>query len=290
MLGNNRIIRIVKVVVFLFSISCLTSAKLYGYGGGVSYSPRNFKSIKARAISPDYVIRVYNQKAFDDLQVCLKKAIKGGYKSIEVRFAPGKYYFSQTHIALERLKCPDVSIRFIGNHCQLIPNGDEIVVNRKLAKPLDYKCSYITNDGKDANLWSPFYYTDSLIEVVNKDEKACRIHVPSECPLDVSGIMDGYIQYTEWYYTRTCKIDSISNNYVYFKVPELFRVQGYYNVNYDYRWHKLYPRFRIFDTFPKIQNILKGVFSLHEGQCGALCTITDSEFLKVSFEDFFITG
>lgn len=254
------------------------------------YNPRLFTSQKTRDINPDFLIQVDDQDSFDRLQKSLNKALSEGKKKIEVRFFPGRYFFNNRHLLFSKQISPDVSIRFVGNGCILMPKGKTINIGQKNETHLDFHFSYVTADGKDVNLWTPFYQTDSLIQVVDEKEKLCRIHVPSSCPLNLEFSNDSYVQYTEWYYSRICKIERIRDGFVYFKVPELFKVNEYYNVNYDYRWHKILPRFRFFDCGMDLNKVVQAPASFFEGQAGTFCRIADSKFKSVSFEDFKVFG
>ena len=257
---------------------------------GKEYNPRSFAGQRLRDISPDYIIQVVDQASFEQLQKSLGKALADGKKRIEVRFSSGRYFFNSRHLLLSKQVFPDVSIRFVGNGCILMPKGRMINLGQKNETPLDYNYSYVTADGKDVSFWTPFYQTDSLIEVVDEREKLCRIHVPSSCPLSLRFSKDAYIQYTEWFYSRICKIERVNDGYVYFKVPELFKVNGYDNVNYDYRWHKILPRFRIFDGGVDLNKASVRAASIFEGQVGTFCRIADSKFKSISFEDFNVFG
>ena len=90
------------------------------------------------------------------------------------------------------------------------------------------------------------------------------------------------IQYTEWYYSRICKVERIDKDYIYFKVPELFSIGEYYNVNYDYRWHKVMPRFRV--------SQVRYEKEVYEGTAGIFCCFKESSFNSVSFEGLTVIG
>lgn len=282
-----------RILGFLSSMLLLLSfsppAVPHGEIGGESH-PRLFSSPDTRDIHPDRIIRVEDQKAFDNLQKSLNSALAEGNKRIEVRFSPGQYVFGTRQVLLEKQVRPDVSIRFVGNDCILLPKGESVHVGQTRATPLDYRYSYMTADGKDVNIWSPFYQTDALIQVVDEKEKLCCIHVPSSCPVGLQFSDNAYIQYTEWYYSRVCKIEQVRDSYVYFKVPELFKVRDTYNVNYDYRWHKIMPRFRFFDGKTDLKKTAIGPKSFHEGRVGTFCRILDSKFKSISFEGFRVYG
>lgn len=250
---------------------------------------RLFTSSQSRDIHPDCIIRVESQASFDNLQVSLIRAINEGRKRIEVRFSPENYIFKDDHLILRKMSCPDVSIRFIGNNSVLRPSGRILSTNHESTESLNFNYSYLTEDGKDISLWTPFYQTDSLIQVVNEKEKLCRIHLPSYNQ-EYRFSSDTYIQYTEWYYSRICKVDRISYSYAYFRVPELFKVRDNYNVNYDYRWHGIMPRYRFFDGNVDLKQLPIGARLIVEGRAGRFCRIEDSSFKRVSFEGFKVFG
>ncbi len=283
---TSRILGILSGMLLLLSF---TPSPTDGDFGGDSH-PRLFTSPDTREIDPDCVLLVKDQKTFDSLQKSLNSALDEGNKRIEVRFSSGQFVFKTRQILLEKQIRPDVSIRFVGNDCILVPKGQTIRVGQTRETPLEYKYSYLTPDEKDVNLWTPFYQTDSLIQVVDEKEKLCRIHVPPSCPVGLLFSDNAFIQYTEWYYSRICKIERVKDSYVYFKVPELFKVKDTYNVNYDYRWHRIMPRFRFFDGKKVLKNTAIGLKSFYEGQTGTFCRILDSRFKSISFEGFRVYG
>lgn len=284
-------VNITNRVLFLFfllaSAYCFSSAAQTAVvGGDIVCKPRLFTDNKDRAIRQDIIIKVDNQNDFDQLPTTIKEALDDGHKGIEIRFRSGTYRFKHRHLDFDNCNYPDASIRFIGSNCRLIPDGR--LLTPELSKDIffDYRFSYMKSNGEDLNVWTPFCQTDSLIQVVKNNEKICRIHIP-ESYINIPPVSkNSYVQYTEWYYTRICKIDSISNGFVYFKVPELFSVKDNYNVNYDFTWHKRLPRFRFFAP----QECVIREKIVQEGEAGTVCRIRDSKFKRVSFEGFSVFG
>lgn len=284
----GRILGILSSMLLLLSFS--PPAVPHGEIGGESH-PRLFSSPDTRDIHPDRIIRVEDQKAFDNLQKSLNSALAEGNKRIEVRFSPGQFFFKSRHLLFYKRVSPDVSIRFIGNNSVLIPQGRTISLGSQDEEiHVDYNYSYLTTDGRDLNFWTPLYQTDSLIQIVNQNEKLCRLHIPSSLPHSFILSENTFIQFTEWYYSRICKVERINGGFVYFKVPELFKVQDNYNVNYDYRWHRILPRFRFFYGEMDLRASVKPDETFYEGKSGTFCRIADSRFNSISFEGFRVCG
>ena len=225
------------------------------------------------------------------MQISLSKSLESGKKRIEVQILKGKFFFRNNHISIDGIDKPDVRIRIVGKKCQIIPEGRKFMYGEKISGFLDYRNSYISSDGEDISVWTPFHATDTLIKVVNKSNKLCKLHVPLAFSGELANLSRySYIQFTEWYYTRVCKIDSISDGYVYFKVPELFYIKDGYNVNYDYRWHRRMPRYRFFDSNAKAV-LFKDCHSVvYEGEEGSFCLINNTRLNSLSIEGLEFLG
>ena len=252
----------------------------------VVYGNETYAESERRVFRPDTTITIKDQGAFNKLQTALEKALLRGKKNIVVQLS-GVLLFNDNQIKLQNMNYSDASIRIIGKNCRLLPAGRDIdVSNRDLT--LNYSYSYTSINGDDISFWSQFFTTDSLINVVNDGDKLCCIHIPASFSTIESISQLSYIQYTEWYYTRTCKIEYIKDNYIYFKVPELFRVGDYYNVNYDYYWTKKLPRFRIFDCKVSLND--KRYSLIHEGLAGTFISIVNSKFRQLAIENISFYG
>lgn len=278
----SNITKAISFVVFILLFESYSYAGLY-------CEPSNNTG---RLHNVGTVISIHNQESFEKLPKMLKDALNFGYKIIEVRFHEGDYYFNNRHLALNNSNYPDANIRFIGNNTHFIPKGETVNVSQDVDPreiKLNYSYSYITTSGKDVNLWSPFYTTDSLIQVVNKNEKLCRLCLPQSFFLD-DEVNYSHVQFTEWYYSRICKIDSIRNRNVYFKYPELNVLKGdFYNINYDY-WHGRMPRFRLFISDDRYLLNCSENSSINVGKAGIFCVFSNVQLKSVIFEDLYFYG
>ena len=250
----------------------------------VALAQSNIILAEERKMNKDTTIYINNQPAFDNLQTIIEKALSFGYTEIEVRLE-GSFVFKDKHIVFNHQDL-NASIHFIGKECNLTPMGRQLVAKHD-GNNLNYAYSYITNTREDVDIWTPFYATDSLIQIVNENEKLCRVHIPPTCNINISTTPGTYIQYTEWYYTRTCRIDSINDGYIYFKVPELYLRSNTYNVNYDYYWQKRLPRFRLLKS---LNSIAQPNNAIREGDAGTFVSVENSKFKKLSFENINIYG
>ena len=223
---------------------------------------------------------VGNQAEFDGLQEKLTSTIKAGEKNIRVSLLPGTYIAKEKHFTLKDIDAASTKIRFVGHGATLIP--DTFSVGN----------SWMSGN-KDVETWSYVKYADSLIEVLNAEEKLCRLKCNNAFPSEID-FNNAYILITHWYQSSTYKIEKIEGQYIYFTADDLKESSyGGYNVNDDYNYGNKTIRyklcnietgedyFRITDGKVHLPN---GVTSVWEGKTHNFLTFRNCKFSSVEIK------
>ncbi len=225
---------------FIYTISCLLLL-VSSFQPSVACSKRS-------------VIQVNSQTEFERLNASIQKSLKNGYEKIDVKFSPGVFHYNEEHIRLTACENRSLCISFIGNNTTLIANGKNFYPSDKSSLELSYTGSddcfgktYLSNKNELIDLDGEVMMSSSLVEVVNKEKKLCRILTHYNGPL-TTGMR---ILITEWYKSSIYPVKAIKDKYVYFTADDLKMSPSYhcYNVNLDYGFSrgKCYPRYRIFN-------------------------------------------
>ena len=234
-------------------------------------------------------IVVSSQTEFDGLQEQLINTIKSGEKVIYVKLLPGTYIAKEKHITLKDIDAADTKIRFVGHGATLIPEGHEYHDGDNYQDTFSVGSSWMSGN-KDVETWSYVKYADSLIEVLNAEEKLCRLKCNNAFPSDID-FNNAYILITHWYQSSTYKIEKIEGQYIYFIANDLKESSyGGYNVNDDYNYGNKTIRyklcniengedyFRITDGKVHLPN---GVTSVWEGKMYNYLTFQNCKFAVV---------
>ena len=177
-----------------------------------------------------YTIKIRNQKQFDGLNELITKAIVGGYTNIRVKIAKGVYHYREYHILRENEKAEKVSITIEGR-------------NATITSDIKYG-STLDDDYTDLE------FADGLVEIVDLDKRMC--FMPYKNTFDTKQ-RKRYktLQISQWYRSVKCEVVSINDRGVYFIAPSLYFDNQFgrdgYNVNYDYLYQGINPRFRLID-------------------------------------------
>lgn len=237
-------------------------------------------------------IVVSSQTEFDGLQEQLINTIKSGEKVIYVKLLPGTYIAKEKHITLKDIDAADTKIRFVGHGATLIPEGHEYHDRENYQGTFSVGNSWMSGN-KDVETWSYVKYADSLIEVLNAEEKLCRLKCKNSFSADTD-FNNAYILITHWYQSSTYKIEKIEGQYIYFTADDLKESSyGGYNVNDDYNYGNKTIRyklcnietgedyFRITDGKVHLPN---GVTSVWEGKTYNYLTFQNCKFAIVEVD------
>ena len=193
-------------------------------------------------VSPAKTVKVSTQAEFDGLNATVKKALAAKPSRLTVVIEPGTYHFRDDHVDLSALKCPDTELRIEGEGAILVGTAPEVKT-------------------------SPFYRASRVVDVVDADQKLCRIKTGKR--LGGSGKL--YVQVTAWYRLFTCPVTEIKNGYIYFTCEQLARNGLMYNINGDVSFGRKLPRYRLM----RVQESSAPVSS-------AFFKVTDCDFRRVS--------
>ena len=234
-------------------------------------------------------IVVSSQTEFDGLQEQLINTIKSGEKVIYVKLLPGTYIAKEKHITLKDIDASNTKIRIVGHGATLIPEGREYHDGDNYQGTFSVGNSWMSGN-KDVETWSYVKYADSLIEVLDAEEKYCRLKCNNAFPSDID-FNNAYILITHWYQSSTYKIEKIEGQYIYFTANDLKESSyGGFNVNDDYNYGNKIIRyklcnietgedyFRITDGKVHLPN---GVTSVWEGKTYNYLTFQNCKFAIV---------
>lgn len=188
----------------------------------------------------DYdTIFINSSKEFNQINEQLQKSIAKGTNQIFIKFAQGEYVYNEGHISVHDIDNKSVSILLDGNNSVFWGSNELIYSGRN---PIN---SY-SIDGKIASLWSDVVQSDEEIQIVNDGDR--KIFKVKKMP-DVIAHPGDFIQISQWFRTSIYKIIEISDEYLFFDDSFLYEwMRRDWDVNYDLKYGKKLPRYRIFDA------------------------------------------
>lgn len=230
-----------------------------------------------------YIIRINNQKQFNDINDEISKAVSAGEKNVKVIISKGVYRFHENHINRINEQASDVSITIIGKKA-ILTSDNNYHPEKELISP-----------------WSDLVVMDSVIEVIDNEKKQCFI--PFSKINDICDNLSGFtkVQITQWFRAPIYSVTRIDGNGIYFTAPNLawsniFEIKGY-NLNYDYLYLGKIPRFRIYNEifrhhceascFVKLNNCkyrlfeIKGISFASNDSNGALISVNNVEAQQI---------
>lgn len=209
-----------------------------------------------------YNIKVKNQADFDALNEELNKAIKL-HRNIQVNISKGVYYYKEDHLTLMDGNS-DMNISIKGNRVTLISQGRGYSPNDKyrgISSP--YNIFVDINTLNVFDTWGGVVRADSLIQIVDKDKKICRIPYSEVNDISEADSRLLYVRITQWFRSTVYKVIKIVDGYIYFLADNLSYVTFYqrkeYNVNYDYICGNQIPRFSLCNPLD-----MRKMFSLND--------------------------
>ena len=233
---------------------------------------------KPSSHSKDFVIQVVTQKDLEKLTFKLKKAIKNGYKIIEVNIASGVYRYDKVPVSLYKVDASEVSISIKGNNTILVAGGKDYRNGSLIASPTRNHI-YLDEKRKLIELYGEVMQANGSVEIVDQEEKLCRMAVSQPCEF-MSGMR---MQLSEWYRSPIYKVTEVRDGFVYFIAHDLKydKQKKCYNVQYDDAIASFNPRYR----FVEIAKAQTYTGKIHE------CTV--SQFVKlhhVKLKAFSVSG
>lgn len=195
-----------------------------------------------------FVFSIDSQEEFGQMNTALTKAIEAGEKDIVVDIAEGVYYYRANHVFRRYENFPDVSVRIEGHDAVLIAQGNDYRDGDSYEADFDPYASFIDMESLTAfDFWDDCRYAEGMAEVADEETKLCRLPIPqAEMYSDCSQL---YVNIPQWFYSRTYKVESVEDGYIYFTVNDLKHItredRTSINVNYDYLFGKQDTRFRL---------------------------------------------
>lgn len=243
-------------------------------------------------------IVVGNQAEFDGLQEKLTSTIKAGKKNIYVSLLPGTYIAKEKHITLKDIDASNTKIRIVGHGATLIPEGREYHDGEAYVETFLVGNSWMRGN-MDVETWGYVKYADSLIEILDPEEKLCRLKCKNAFP-DDTDFSNAYILITHWYQSSTYKIEKIEGRYIYFTADDLKESSyGGYNVNDDYNYGNKTIRYKLCNvetgedylrvTDGKV-HLPIGVTSVWEGRTHNFLTFRNCKFSSVEIKGIQFLG
>lgn len=208
----------------------------------IQYTPQKIRVHKEKT----FKISVKNQADFDTLNEKIIKAIKSHW-NIQVNISKGVYYYKEDHLALTG-DMPNINISIKGNRVTLIGAGRDFSPNDKYRGVFSPHNIFVDiNTAKVYDFWDSLVRADSLIKVVDKDKKICRIPYSKVDDISESDCKLLYIRITQWFRSGVYKVLKIEAGNIFFIADNLHYLTAYarkeYNVNYDYIYGNQTPRF-----------------------------------------------
>jgi hypothetical protein len=187
-------------------------------------------------------IKIHTQQDFDLLSETIANAIDKGANDISVDILAKELTFDNNQIFLKGIKRKDVSISIHGKGVHIMSQGQYV---DKVNSP-DFM--YLENSNY-YNPWTEFQQLQDTIAIINYPAQLCRIYTPHRNKKE-SAPQNKFINYTCWYTSRTSPITEIGRRFMDFDGGDWAIAQEprRLNVNMDYSYAKIYPRYRLFGT------------------------------------------
>ena len=247
--------------------------------------------------SSTFVVR--NQADFCRITEHVLQLKNEGVRRVKVEIMPGTYEFNEGCFSLKDIIAPNLSLRIIGKgEVRIIPVGKSYKNKDVYEGPFNMDNSWISGN-KDLNIWGKTRYVQGLIEVVDVNNKICRLKSKEILPniLDASNV---FVLIPEWYTTKAYKVIRIEKEYVYFVASDL--TNSFYNglnVNDDYNYAKKELRFRLcnVENDKDVISVIKQKVSLpndyssiREGRVQNFVTIYNCIFKNIEFSNLKFIG
>lgn len=222
-------------------------------------------------------IKIRTQQDFNLLSAKIADAINRGEKVISVDIETKELTFSNNQISLAGIKRKNVSISIHGNGVNIMSKG-------KLVKKVTNPASMYLRNGDYYDPWTEFQQLQDTISIIDESSHLCIIYTSSKNKKDLHP-QNKYINYTCWYTSRTSPVTYINKNRIEFDggdwaVPQ----QGnFFNVNMDYSYAKIFPRYRLFGIKAVPDN-------LYECAASTLLKIAFCDFQSFSIDNINVTG
>lgn len=186
-------------------------------------------------------ITISDQQQFDKLEASVKQLLRQGVTDIVVTLKPGIYQYGEKHLDLSDLNYPKINLTLAGNGALLIA--------KDLNKERDWQDgAFDLRQQTDIDRWSTLEFGARKVEVVDAKNKLCRIRTQKKQRVQKQKACQGeYLTLTMCYDSKTYPIVRRESRYIYFTASDLEYKESRrdWNVNHDYTYGHVNPRYRI---------------------------------------------
>lgn len=250
-----------------------------------------------------YIIRVNNQRQFDDLSYRILDALQTGNRNIVVKFKRGTYFFEEEHLNFINLSYPDADISFEGKGVVVVPRGKLFKDGDTISSKVDGESCFVDlRNNQVVSPWGEMMYADSQVEIIDASNKICRVKCNALKGFSISHDNMAYLDLTRWCRCYQYKITKIEDGEIYFYAHDLALddILGTkdYNVNYDYSLIRKNPRIRLCNVTNKEKinvfdgkiRLSKGLKSVYLGDVTNFINIKNSQIHQLFFKGLSFIG
>lgn len=201
-----------------------------------------------QSCATEKVIRVSSQEDLDELNQKLSESLVNGGKKVKVKFKKGTYYYDGNCINLSQINSPNTHCVIDGSGSLLIPKGSDYKNGEVFKSGFNPGISIVNvNTETDVSYWENVRYSESRIELVDKEKDLWRLKCSSLNDITKNNCKNIYILLTSWYRAFVLKVDHVKDGYLYFISDnrEFNENRQCYALDGDYGFGKRYPRFKI---------------------------------------------
>jgi len=253
--------------------------------------------------APEYILSISNQKQFEALQTSLLGVLESGNRNIRIIIKSGNYYFNDGHLTINKLNYPDADVCIEGEKVFIVPRGRVLKNGDTIGCEVSGESCYVDLKRKKTVLaWDELRYADSIVEIVDKDKKICRLKSSALKGILLPEGNMAYVELTRWCRCIQYKVLKIIDGWVYFiahdlEIDPVFGSKQY-NVNYDFILARVNPRFRLCNAGKEgAINIIGGkvklaspLNSLLLGEASNFLTILNSHLRRFSIRGITFLG
>lgn len=226
-------------------------------------------------IKPDIILKIYNQKQWDNLGITIQSLLNEGKRNINIIVKSKKLKYGDKLLELSNLNYPDANVRVHGNNTMMIPYGSCFKKTKKTTKKSFYAYPYLDFNWDDAffdqkgnliSLYEESFTIDTEIEEVesegyeiinNTDGTQYKIvtriwRFRTDLPdLSEDECKNFYILLTRNWTSMRHRVVRVNNGYLYFELisdeaPTL--LQKAMSPNSDMEYYKTHPRCTFFNS------------------------------------------
>lgn len=205
------------------------------------------------------VINVNSRNDLGSLAATITNAVLDGEKEIDVVFSPKTFTYKDNLLDFSNKQWPGVKLRFIGRGATLVAEGPVIANRANYERTFQPAYTYLSLGGSVLSPWGEMRQTDRLIEVVDEEQKLCRLHYDEAPEMPSTDCRNTWVHISQWYTSATYRVQRIDGGWVYFTANGLSYNSSYkcYNVNLDYGYGRRMPRFRLCNI-PQTDDAING--------------------------------